>query len=188
MGEDWYSGADDAELIAAYGKNGDEQAFETLYFRHRMPLYGFLNHLTGNVSEADEVFELAWLKVIRKLPEYRHQGKFNAWLFRVARNIFYDRLRAGKEYVPVQELPETADTVTPAEELENAELGAVIDKAVERLTPEQREVFLLRQQGVPFKEIAEIQGCPLNTALARMQYALKRLRANIAESDNGELL
>ena len=65
---------EDIELIRAYA-NGDERAFETLYYRYRQPLYGYLNNLTGQSSEADEVFSETWQRVIKKLPKYQHYQK-----------------------------------------------------------------------------------------------------------------
>ena len=67
-------------------------------------------------------------------------------------------------------------------ELENIELGREIQNAVQSLSQEQREVFLLRQQELSFKEIAEIQKCSLNTVLSRMHYAIKNLRVFLANS------
>ena len=71
---------------------------------------------------------------------------------------------------------------SPSDAAEGAELRASIQSAVARLPPEQREVFLLRTEGdVPFKEIAQMQGVSINTALARMQYAISRLRKLLHE-------
>ena len=86
----------DSELIKAFGE-GDHAAFETLYHRYRRQLYGFLSNLIpGNPAEVDEVFEETWLRVIDKLPKYRDDGKFSAWLFRVSRNLFIDRVRRNR--------------------------------------------------------------------------------------------
>ena len=93
FGKKAYDSESDASLIHAYLR-GDEKAFETLYFCYRQMLYGYLNNLSDRRSaEVDEVFAETWLRVIDKLPGYKDNGKFSAWLFRVARNIFIDRLR-----------------------------------------------------------------------------------------------
>ena len=76
----------------------------------------------------------------------------------------------------------------PWRTMDESELGNAIRKAVETLSPDQKEVFLLRQEGVSFKEIAEIQQCSLNTALARMQYALKKLKKQLVSIDQGGLI
>lgn len=69
----------------------------------------------------------------------------------------------------------------PAAEMMNREIAVAVGTALDQLSTEQREVFLLRQKGLSFKEIASIQKCPLNTALARMQYAVKKLREILSE-------
>ena len=184
----------DIDLIHAYSK-GDDKAFETLYHRYRRQLYGFLRNLTGNPSVADEIFEETWVKVIDKLPLYRDNGKFSAWLFRIGRNLFIDHIRREKQLSgalriddeEVLELPGSKQ-LEPDQDLSNHDLSRILQQALQALPDEQREVFLLRQQDLSFKEIAEIQNCPLNTALGRMQYALKSLRKIIQDIDDGGLL
>ena len=184
----------DIALIHAYAK-GDDKAFETLYHRYRRQLYGFLRNLTGNPSVADEIFEETWVKVIDKLPSYRDDGKFSAWLFRVGRNLFIDHIRREKHFAgalriddeEVLELPGNG-TLEPDQTVQNGDLAQVLHSAVQSLPEEQKEVFLLRQQDLSFKEIAEIQNCPINTALGRMQSALKSLRKIIQDLDDGGLI
>ena len=193
--ENAYEKVDDAELIRAYAK-GDEKAFETLYYRYRKPLYGYLNNLVGNnAAEADEVFSEAWQRAIKKLPKYQDSGKFSAWLFRVARNIYIDRLRHNKpeKFVTTDsddsmELSGVTD-FSPDRQLGTLDISAAVNAALDSLQQEQREVFLLREEGeLSFKEIAEIQHCSLGTVLSRMRYALKKLRTFLENIDSGGLL
>ena len=172
--------ADDMVLIKAYAA-GNERAFEVLYRRYRKQLFGYLyNLMSGNASEAEEVFEETWIKVIDKLPSYRDQGKFSAWLFRVARNIFIDTMRRNRRNaLPLEsgDLPDVPDwSRRPERELEEQETAAAIAGALDQLPADQKEVFLLRQQALSFKEIAEIQECSVNTVLGRMHYAVRNLK------------
>ena len=185
-----YSG--DAVLIEKF-RGGDGKAFEELYHRYRSRLYAFLNNLVGAGPECDEVFEETWLRVIDRLPKYRDDGRFGAWLFRVARNIFYDRLRRRRgeaEQIsldveePIQVM--SADS-GPGERLELSEIERLVVAEVAKLPVELRETFWLRQQGVAFKEIAAMQNCSINTALSRMQYALRALRKALSGFDRGIL-
>ena len=183
----------DAVLIKRF-LHGDESAFEALYDRYRRQLYAFLNNLIGPGAECDEVFEETWLKVIDKLPGYKDEGRFGAWLFRVGRNQFYDRLRRNRRErenlsLDVDEPPQIAAPVGygPGERLELNEMEKLVGAAVAELPEELRETFLLRQQGMAFKEIAEIQQCSINTALSRMQYALRALRKALSAIDRGVL-
>ena len=185
---------DDMMLIQSY-ISGDERAFETLYRRHRKQLYGYLcNLLSGNSADVDEIFEMTWLKVIDKLPGYRDQGKFSAWLFRMAKNIFIDRIRRNhpERFVAIDdenmaELPDDS-AFSPERELGASDTGKAIMAAIKQLPLEQREVFMLREQDLSFKEIAKIQNCSLNTALSRMRYALQTLRNYLSEFDRGGLI
>ena len=186
--------ASDSQLIKAYC-NGDEGAFNTLYYRYRKLLYGYLtNMIPGNPCDVDEVFESTWLRVIDKLPKYRDDGKFGAWLFRVARNIFIDRVRMSKpgKFVTIdaEDSPDIAGSteLSPDRVTGSSDLAQVIQKALSQLPDEQREVFLLREQDLSFKEIADMQRCSLNTVLSRMRYALKSLRSFLSEIDRGGLV
>ena len=144
----------DAVLIKRFLR-GEEAAFERLYHRYRRQLYAFLNNLIGPGAECDEVFEETWLKVIDRLPDYRDDGRFGAWLFRVARNLFYDRLRRNRqerEMIPLDadEPPQLSAPMGsgPGERLELNEVENLINAALAELPAELRETFLLRQQGV----------------------------------------
>ena len=183
----------DVELIKRFLR-GDEKAFEALYDRYRRQLYAFLNNLIGAGAECDEVFEETWLKVIDRLPRYKDEGRFGAWLFRVGRNLFYDRLRRNRKErenlsLDADEPPPVAAPAGygPGERMELNEVEKLVSDAVAKLPEELRETFLLRQQGVAFKEIAEIQQCSINTALSRMQYALRALRKSLSMIDRGIL-
>ena len=183
----------DWQLIKSF-RSGNEAAFEILYERHRNRLYAFLNHLTGNTGDADEVFAETWVRVIDKLDRYRDDGKFSAWLFRVARNIFWDKCRRKTrngeihfdEEFAMDEQFGSAKT-DPSAVLNSGDIGREINAALQLLTPVQREVFLLRYEEVPFKEIAAIQNCSINTVLSRMQYALNSLRKTLRDVDFGAL-
>lgn len=188
-----YEPLEDKELIKLFIK-GDDTAFETLYYRYRKNLYAFLNNMTYDQSVADEIFEDTWLKVINNIGKYRDDGKFSAWLFRVARNIFYDRCRRKKTLNEVEfdevilDESMTSNCPEPDRNMSSEELGRYISEGLETLPEEQKEVFLLRQQDFSFKEIAEMQDCSINTALSRMQYALKTLKSFLSSVDNGELV
>ena len=190
-----YDAATDAALIHAYIK-GDEKAFETLYYRYRQMLYAYLNNLADrHCAEVDEVFAETWLRVIDKLPGYQDNGKFSAWLFRIARNIFIDRIRRlhPERFVTIDgekgaELVGSTE-ISPDRDIGSGDIRSAIDRALAALPPEQKEVFLLREEAeLSFKEIAEIQQCSLGTVLSRMRYALKNLRAFLRNIDSGGLL
>lgn len=166
------------------------EALQTLVERYRRPLFGFVYNMTGSQEEAAEVFQEAWLKVIRKLDMYQ-EDNFGGWLMRIARNTVIDRLRRKKPEMSIDAEPEDGRSMLdvlpnpdqgPAKALEANEIGRRIQSAVSQLPAEQKEVFLMRTQGdLSFKEIAKAQKVSINTALARMQYALTKLRAALGD-------
>ena len=177
----------DLELIQEF-QSGSSPAFDALYERYRRPLYGYVNRqMQGHTSQADDVFQQTWMRAIDNLSTYRDQEKFSAWLMRIAHNLIIDYYRSLKRRAE-DELDETyGDTAedtsgeTPGRDMDERERARRLTEALNSLTPELREVFLLRRENVSFREIARIQNRPVNTVLARMQYALKNLRKALAE-------
>jgi len=176
--------ATDKELLALYGQ-GRTDALEALVERHKRALFGFIVNMTEGRDDADEIFQEVWFKAIRKLGTYRHRN-FRGWLVRIARNVVIDRARRRKPQVSLDAEDENGrsmndavagDSADPSAAIEASELGTRINRAVATLPDEQKEVFLMRaRMELPFKEIARIQKVSINTALARMQYALTKLR------------
>ena len=174
----------DAMLIKGY-LAGNTEDFNTLYERYKRQLYAYLNRmLAGSGASPDDVFQKTWIKAIDNLPKYEHKQVFLAWLIRIAHNIAVDSFRktarAGETVISLdsEDAPHevAAQASEPWRDLQREELAKAIETALDELAPELREVFLMRRDDVPFKEIAKIQNCSINTALARMQYALKNLR------------
>jgi len=170
----------DQELIKSY-LNDDASAFDILYERYKRRLYSYLNRLMPQRSAlVDDVFQQTWIKVIRRLPKYKDNEKFQAWLTRIAHNVAVDHFRKEKNEILLEDTEKSklfaAVGYEPWRELENAELGKAIEGCLAKLPDEQREVFILRQDEMGFKEIAKVQECSINTALGRMQYALRNLR------------
>ena len=180
---------DDLELIPRY-KQGDLEALDLLVGRYRKQMFSYILNMMGSHGEADEIFQEVWLKVIRKIDHY-HNKNFFGWLIRITHNAVIDHIRRRKPNVSID--AESADGATladvlpdngpaPHDNLQKKDIEQRVRDAVAMLPDNQREVFLLRTQTeLPFKTIAEIQGISINTALARMQYALTKLREPLRE-------
>ena len=185
---------EDGGLLARY-RRGDAEALGQLVEKYRRPLFGFILNMTGTQTDADEVFQEVWLRVITKFRLYRSRN-FLGWLVRIARNIVIDRSRRRKAQVSLDAESEEGISLVdvlpapdrgPAGAVANRELDRRLTQAISSLPAEQKEVFVLRMQmGLAFKEIAVVQRVSINTALARMQYALAKLRPVLAR-DYGEL-
>ena len=177
---------EDAKLLAAY-RRGDAEALGRLVEKYKRPLFAFLARFADNPGQADEWFQETWVRAIRHVNFFR-QRNFLGWLFRIAHNLAIDHARKKRPDfsldapMPASGLPFAdllpSPALSPADEAAGRDLGQQIQTATTKRPVEQREVFWLRMDaGLPFKEIARIQRCSVNTALARMQYALDKLRA-----------
>lgn len=174
----------DVELLKMY-RGGDLSGLEKLIDRHRKPLFGYIWNMCNSQHESEEVFQEVWLRVIRNAGSYREKS-FRAWLSRIAHNLVVDRWRSRKATVSLDmddgEGRGVKDAMAdkrmnPAGVAADAELGRRIAEAISSLPSEQREVVIMRTKGgLSFKEIARAQGVSINTALARMQYGLSKLR------------
>lgn len=164
---------------------GDLAALERLVEKYRRPLYAFLSRFAPDAGTADEWFQETWVRALRN-PRAFTRPPLAPWLFKIARNLAVDGFRRRKREVPLGEGGEGeasgAAGVPPDRAAAARELGERIGAAVAELPEEQRLTFSLRMDArLPFREIAGIQRCPLGTVLARMQYALAKLRAALAE-------
>ncbi|MEM6639499.1 MAG: RNA polymerase sigma factor [Pseudomonadota bacterium] len=174
--------ASDHELMARYA-NGDADAFECLYHRHKGRLYGFLRQRIFDPQAADDVYQEVWAKVIRARRQYEPDAPFASWLFQIARNACIDHMRHGERRVTL--VTDTGDSIdnasgatTPHESASALDTKAAIDAAIASLPDEQREAFLLHQvAGLSLPDIARVTGAKRETVKSRLRYALSRLRA-----------
>lgn len=169
---------------------GDTRAFDVLVNRYRGRVYAMTYHMIQNEAEAWDLAQEAFIKAWRALPRFKLDSSFYTWLYRIAHNVAYDYLRkkkiqgdgefddsrtehkaaAGAETVPHGDA--APDTV-----LKNAELGQRIRAAIAQLSPDHRQVILLREvEGLQYEEIAALIPCSLGTVMSRLFYARKKLQ------------
>lgn len=162
---------------------GNGQGFSALYNKYKNRVFGFLLKMTGERSVAEDLLQETFLAAYRNALQFDRSRSFLSWLFGIAHKRTIDYFRHAR--VESDHKAEAADSVgsridLPDAQFSNENLRSVINAAVESLDPLQREVFMLREVGgVPFKEIAEIMNCPINTALGRMRLALKNIRKDL---------
>lgn len=163
---------------------GDHDAFHALYGRFRLQLYSYLGKMfPGNTHLVDDLFQQTWLRVLDNLGRYEHRQQFASWLFRIAHNLAVDHVRrqGRRETVELDERLPDEGLEEAWEKMDRETLLQAVAAATATLAPEQREVLALRQQGIPFREIAELQNTNINTVLGRMHYAVKRLQRMLAD-------
>jgi RNA polymerase sigma-70 factor (ECF subfamily) len=172
------------ETLAARLRAGDSAAGETLVKRYYQPLLRYLQRLSGSDHLAEELHQQTWLSVLDHLDRFdagSSSGGFKAWIFRIATNKANDLWRSrGREQMATAGLKSLAAREAPAAAApaEIAEQAMKLMAAIEQLPENQRQVLMLRYySGMKFVEIAQLLGCPLNTALGRMHKAILKLKS-----------
>jgi len=167
-------------------KAGRPDAYERLVREYGDRIYRFARRMVGE-GGAEDLTQEVFVRVFRSVGAYRPGGRFVSWLFAIANNHCIDQARKRRPETSVADLGEemTAERFPsgapePPEVLEDEERRGALLRAVGRLPLEQKQVFLLREEGgLSFREIAAIAGCPVNTALGRMHYAMESLRRSL---------
>jgi len=175
----------DKELVDAYVA-GKESALETLITRHKSKIFSTILFMVNDRELAEDIFQDTFIKVINTLKagRYNDEGKFFPWVQRIAHNLVIDHFRREKKMRTISPnedfdifkvLRLSDDNVQDT--LVKEQIDEDVRKLVTYLPEEQREVVEMRiYQDLSFKEISEMTGVSINTALGRMRYALINLR------------
>lgn len=176
----------DEQLVAAYA-NGDNKAFDTLLKRHQNRVFSYIYYIVKDKDIADDIFQETFVKAITTIRQnrYTENGKFSAWITRIAHNLVIDYFRQNKSEGNVSTDNEEIDILNRQElcddSIEDVLIGrqvrADIRRLIHALPDAQRKVLMMRYyRDMSFKEIAEATGVSINTALGRMRYALLNMR------------
>lgn len=183
----------DDELVNLYSK-GDSRAFDVLLYRYKDKLFSYICFIVRNRDLADDIFQETFVKAIVTLQKggYSGSGKFGAWLTRIAHNLMIDYFRQTKNENLISndesELDLFNDSSLSESNIEDEMICSQtledIRRLVNQLPENQREVVFMRYyQDLSFKEISDITGVSINTALGRMRYALINIRKMAEEKD-----
>jgi RNA polymerase sigma-70 factor, ECF subfamily len=182
----------DAVLVKNYVA-GDESALSILINRHQSKIYGFIYSKISDRDISDDVFQDTFVKVIKTLKSnsYNEEGKFLPWVMRIAHNLIIDHFRKGKRMPMSRDTEEfsvfskmTDQSQTAEGEMITEQIENDLRKLIEELPDDQKEVVMMRMyQDLSFKEISELTGVSINTALGRMRYALLNLRKVIDKNN-----
>ncbi len=152
---------------------GDISAFDTLVQRYQRILFTVAFRLTGNREDARDVAQNAFIRAFERLDTYDPARKFFSWIYRIAVNESLNYRRSQRAYEPLDPRLEAQGTADP---VERRETGARIQTAMMSLTPEYREVLVMRYFGdLSYDEIAEAIGIPEKTVKSRLFSARQRL-------------
>lgn len=176
-------------------QKGEAACLDRLVEHFAGRIFGFLFRMTGSRHDAEDLMQEVFVRLVRMIGAYQHDGRFEAWLFRIAANLARDRLRRsrrGPRFVSPATGNENGDSGAGLPGFEELSSGIeavdsrlmhreemdALNAALFELPEAEREVVMLRHfSQMSFKEIADATGVPLGTALARGHRGLGKLRA-----------
>lgn len=183
----------DDQLVMAYAA-GNNEAFDILLNRHQANIFSYIQHLVKDEDTANDIFQETFVKAIMAIKQGRYtgDGRFAAWLARIAHNLVFDMYRQDKTASIVSADNEDINVLNRKDLSEGTIEDLIIDSQimedvqslVSALPEDQRTVVEMRYyQDMSFKEIAERTGVSINTALGRMRYAILNMRRRVKEAD-----
>jgi RNA polymerase sigma-70 factor, ECF subfamily len=182
----------DAALVKQYIE-GNENALAKLIEKHQSKVYGFIYSKVMDRDVTEDIFQDTFIKVIKTLKtgSYSEEGKFLPWVMRISHNLIVDHFRKSKKMSFQRETEEfsifsiiTDSAPNIESKIINTQIINDLKKLIEELPDDQKEVLNMRiYEDLSFKEISDLTGVSINTALGRMRYALMNLR-KIIEKNN----
>lgn len=173
---------------------GDSEALEVLILAYEGKVYSFAYHLTGNADDARDLSQEVLLRVISSIKSFRGDCPFSSWVFRIANNVFIDRLRRksrlkfysldertsdGEGRPPLEPVSLECD---PSDWVQRSEMRAMVREAMGKLHPGHRAIVVMHDvQGMKYRQIAEVLDCPVGTVKSRLNRARAALRMELID-------
>jgi RNA polymerase sigma-70 factor (ECF subfamily) len=190
--EDGRGEISDFQLVQE-AKRGDTDAFEELVRRYQQKVYAIAYGICHNEQDAVDVSQEVFIKIHKKLKDFRGASSFYTWLYRITANVSIDFRRRTKRITTVEfdekilEEPRPGvphleqKTFDPRKILEGRELREAILSAIEKLPEDQRATVILRElENLSYKEIAKAMNCSLGTVMSRLHYGRKKLKETLS--------
>ncbi|MNF24615.1 ECF RNA polymerase sigma-E factor [compost metagenome] len=165
---------------------GNENALALLIKKHESKIFGFIYSKISDRDISNDIFQDTFIKVIKTLKSnsYNEEGKFLPWVMRISHNLIVDHFRKTKKMPMFRETEEfsifsimTDNALTIENKIISEQVEKDLKRLIEELPADQKEVLIMRMyQDMSFKEISELTGVSINTALGRMRYALMNMR------------
>ncbi|MEE8525427.1 MAG: sigma-70 family RNA polymerase sigma factor [Thermoanaerobaculia bacterium] len=181
----------DKDLVAG-ALAGSADAYRELVQRYQRPIISLIQRMLGDPWEAEDVAQEVFVKAFGNLHRFEPERKLSSWLFKIAHNTTIDRMRRQRPAtVPLKatssdggeswEVLQAPQEQAPDRRAQRAEVAEAITAGLGRLKPQYREVLLLRfQQGLAYREIAEVLGLRMGTVKIHLHRARKLLAAELA--------
>ena len=186
----------DAELVERC-QNGDYSAFDELITLYRGKVYAMIYNMIRNDADSWDLAQDVFIKAWKALPKFEGRSAFFTWLYRIIHNVTYDWTRKRKissagefddrivnEADPAaMAIPKVFDS--PDTSLEREEVKNKITDAIDTLSPDHKEVILLKEiDDLSYQEIADAVGCSTGTVMSRLFYARKKLKEILGDIRN----
>lgn len=169
------------QAIVERVQRGDKRAFDLLVTKYQRKIFRLLSRLIRDSGEIEDVAQEAFIKAYRALPNFRGESAFYTWLYRIAINTAKNHLVAQSRRAPTTTETEVEDAEifddadglrdvnTPDAVLMSRQVGAAVNRAIEKLPEDLRTAIVLRElEGLSYEEIAESMNCPIGTVRSRI--------------------
>lgn len=191
------TGRIDDTMLVREAQRGNRAAFEELVRNYDGAVLRLAIHLTGSQTDAQDVYQEAFLKAYKSIGNFRFECSFYTWIYRIVTNICLDHIRkrnvrkedspvatdqSGDEFDVLSQVPDGRAAANPERDLMARELGSRINRALEKLTPRERMVFELKHyQGLKLRTVGEILNTTEETAKNTLFRATQKLRGALAD-------
>ncbi|MCL1942500.1 MAG: sigma-70 family RNA polymerase sigma factor [Candidatus Azobacteroides sp.] len=176
----------DEELVNLY-VSGKNEAFDILLNRHKNKIFSYIFFIVKDKILTEDIFQETFVKAVVTLKQgrYTENGKFPAWIIRIAHNLIIDHFRQEKNENTISNDQQVVDLLnninyceqTIEDKIIKHQICSDVQKLIQILPESQKEVVILRYyKNLSFKEIADLTGVSINTALGRMRYAVMNMR------------
>lgn len=184
----------DTDLIIQAQK-GNQSAFEELVYRYDRSVLSIAIKYANNEDDAKDLYQEVFIRVYRGLKKFRFRSEFSTWLFRITTNVCITYKTKSKEHLKVsidknfdveeQEISTSQQLVyeglSPEEISSGADIGVLVQEAVESLSPKQKMTFILKHyEGYKIREIAEMLNCKEGTIKKYLFDAIRNLRKKLS--------
>jgi RNA polymerase sigma-70 factor (ECF subfamily) len=170
--------SDEHELIRQC-LNGDADKFSLLVDRYKSMMYTIAYRMLGDQDAANDMAQESFISAYTGLKDFRHGSKFSTWLYRILMNKCRDYLRSGKNKISIDEIAELRSDPkdTPEEAASTHQVSDAVQKALDGLPPEYREVIVLKHmEELDYREISQILGASVAALKVRAYRAREQLR------------
>ena len=178
----------DQEKIIARARRGDADAFEQLVVAYRDQVFRLALRMCGSEADADEVAQEAFLSAWKALPNFRGESQFSTWLYQLTTHAAIDLMRREKRQIATEDITEVSapdPAPGPQQQAERRETQEAVRDAILQLTPEYRQIVVLRfLEDLSYEEIGAVLKLPSGTVKSRLNRAKAQLKEILSKSGN----